>query len=195
MSALPKSTHTGGTLHRWRQADVTLPDAIGWARPATGDDATVIALSASSVVLGLIAADGTVTNETGDPVSLDGCFEARMFSAAGELRWLHRNAGRGVAVVVSETTHPLGVAESEDYQASLGPITYLVWGTGNGASQSGWSQTHQARVGSRWYPTAGLADGERLELHAVEYIGRGEHGNAIILEERLCGLRVREGKP
>lgn len=128
------------------------------------------------------------------PLPLDAVFEARLFNAAVELRWLHESEGRGTAVLLSE--RPAGdLAACLDKEAAavtaIAAIEqqYLLWGKARGADASppGWSRLSEARVGTFWVPLA-LREGEHARLVTREYVTEFEDGNVAVAEERLLRL-------
>lgn len=141
-------------------------------------------------------------DENGAGVPTDLVFEARAFSEIGELRWLHRAAGRGEGVYLSEEdAGPEGWPRGEDLDAiDKKDEEYLLWGEGLGRGTPGWSDLATARIGTLSVPVESVARGGRVILRFREYFGlapgaAGErHGNAAVLEERLLGLDVMEGK-
>jgi CRISPR-associated protein (TIGR03984 family) len=70
--------------------------------------------------------------------------------------------------------------------------TYLLWGEGlSGSPATGWSYLAAARVGRLAVPVAQLAQRQRVQLKAREYlVTADEHGNVAVADERLLGLEV-----
>jgi CRISPR-associated protein (TIGR03984 family) len=134
----------------------------------------------------------------GEPV-----FEARVFSPSVELRWLHKEGGKGKAVLLTEsvgllermdmwdkgdeivTTEPIGDSHDMD-------IRYLLWGTGTGeAVAEGWSRLAEPRIGTLDVPVMGVEKRRHAFLVAREYVVAedGNDGNAEVAEERLMEVK------
>lgn len=123
-------------------------------------------------------------------------YEARLFNHRGEIRWLRDptcTKGLGQAVLVTEEpgiiplfTHDKGCVNC------LGrwPRHYLLWGQGvqTADADDRRSVLGNARIGAFRVPLAGIAPGGYARLKASEYIGEADDGNAIVVEEILCGL-------
>lgn len=194
-------TQSGAILRSWRKQDVSLSDALRSAGQVIGE-AVVLLYSPSRCRFARLSG-GSPTDENGAPVPTDLVFEARAFSARGEMRWLHREAGRGEGVLLSEgqagpggwaTGPELEAVESQDGQ-------YLLWGEGFGQGTPGWSRLATARIGKLLVPVESVSSGGRVVLKYKEYFGLApgttgaDHGNAAILEERLLGLaKMKENK-
>lgn len=124
-----------------------------------------------------------------DPIA--DIYEARVFGAAGELRWVATTADaqRGRAVFSSER----GDAQPEGWTRVGGPLGrlrcdhYVLWGKAR-ETRDGWTRLFEHRVGDLWVPIQ-LAVGDRARLSFTEYVGApDEHGNLVIAAERLGGL-------
>ena len=137
----------------------------------------------------------------GNTVSLGNVFEARMFNASGELRWLRdpEGTGKGRAVFLSERD----VSPKEWTKTKLTGLTYreddyLLWGTTTTwKKDAGWLQLATPRIGGLYVPVpTGVPQEEkqRLWLHRREYLGTApgmagiDHGNQAVVEERLVGI-------
>jgi len=140
-------------------------------------------------------ARGQPYRETIDPA---GIYEARLFHAEAELRWLHRHQGQGDAVLLT-TTETLKVwVQTPEAEAVTGHIEqrYLLWGEGTGAPVgTGWSQLSTARIGAYLAPIGGIAPHGRVQLTAMEYLKTYSHGNVGVFEERLTGLQKAREEP
>lgn len=147
-----------------------------------------------------IFARGSLYGPDSQPFDLGAVFEARVFGNAAEMRWLNDPgpAQRHQAVILSEqdcsgslsgwqSTNPPTVIETLQQ-------TYLLWGEATGQSfGSEWSELATARIGALLVPVANATQNQRVLLHSVEYLVEGEHGNAIIYDERLLELEVTDG--
>lgn len=181
------------SLTRARRDDITLGDAIA---AAAVDGAVALGWSARAVSFGRLDG-GQVTGPDRAPLATDEWFEARVFDAGAELRWLRRHGPRGLAVCVSE--QPKRIPDGWDALPSkvLGKITggqALLWGRarGRGATE-GWTSLTAARIGSIETPIAAPV-GASVVITSVEYLGTDPHGNAITVDERLTGLAVLDQK-
>ena len=124
-------------------------------------------------------------------------YEARLFNHRGEIRWLRDptcTKGLGQAVLVTEQP---GIIPP--FTLDKGTVNcldrlrrpYLLWGQGvelDKAHDRQSSDLGTARIGTLTAPLAGIAPGGYARLTAWEYVGEGDDGNAIVVEETLCGL-------
>lgn len=130
-------------------------------------------------------------------------FEARVFNARAELRWLRQSLGEGCAALISEedlsqylASH---VATARDVEIFDQP--YLLWGEGTAHVDSlpaNWSRLAMARIGPLDVPyplTNNLSvvnqTGERIYLITREYLAvadSDDHGNVSVVDERLLKL-------
>jgi CRISPR-associated protein (TIGR03984 family) len=187
------------TLYGRRQADLTLVVAIAACQQCFSD-AVGLFYSPESCFLGKVA--GTeVTDSIGKSINLDRVFEARIFNADYELRWLNQQGGEGITVLLSEQAIVGYLAEAvEDLQAiDTQDQTYLLWGEGLAANDlgSGWSRLATSRLGKLDVPIAGAnKQGQRVKLKAKEYfqVLNDLYGNVIVAEERLMGLQLVMGQ-
>ncbi len=182
------------TLYGRRQEKMTLAAAIAACEPCF-DDAIGLFYSPESCVLSQIQATA-VTGSDGQPTHLDRVFEARIFNADYELRWLNQHSGEGIAVLLSE--HPIETYLTDmvddlpaiDTQEQI----YLLWGEGYRASLvNGWSRLATSRLGKLDVPIAGASQqGQRIKLKAKEYFQVLDdlYGNVIVAEERLMGFSL-----
>ncbi len=139
---------------------------------------------------------GRLLDEKGAAIDLGVVFEAKVFSAACELRWLHEACGRGTAALLSETAHDFGSSTPLTDVAVAQRQTYLLWGEGTGKSPgAGWSWISTSRIGKLEVPVPEVAKNQRVRLTAVEYLQEIEDcdGNVAVTEERLTGLEVADG--
>lgn len=136
---------------------------------------------------------GVLRDPQGDPVPTATVFEAYVFNADVELRWLHTEARRGQVAVLSEDAHLdlFGGPQRCDPMHGRIPQHYLLWGTGTTTVPGpGWSQLAEARTGAFAVPIAHVGPEKRVQLTAVEYLSVYEHGNVGVCEERLTGLTI-----
>lgn len=187
-------TLSGAILRCWRKDGLSLSDALREAGSVLGD--AVVLLYSPSWCRFALFSGGSLADENGAGVPTDLVFEARAFSERGELRWLHRAAGCGEGVFLSEAgTGPNGWTSGPELQAIESQDgQYLLWGQGLGEGTVGWSRLATARIGTIPVPVGSVASGGRVVLRFREYFGlapgaAGErHGNVAVLEERLIGL-------
>jgi len=188
--------------------DTTLPAALPAAAPLLcvgGHVPVAMIYTPERCGLGRLHDDGTLTGPRGEAFALARAFEARVFSPAGELRWLRSGPGAGRAVLLVDGPP---APESEAARKWRGTWIleralvsqeqhYLLWGTASASGQpgpatglaSGWSRLIEARIGALEVPLS-LPPGSRARLRVREYfadLGDG-HGNVALLEERLLEL-------
>lgn len=182
------------TLHGRRQEEMTLTEAIAACQQCFSS-AVGLFYSPESCFLGKVV-ETEVTDSSGNSINLDRVFEARIFNADYELRWLNQQGGEGIAVLLSEQaltdylTEPVENLEAIDTQDQ----TYLLWGEGLTSNNltSGWSRLATSRLGKLDAPIAGVSQSkQRIKLTAKEYFRRMDelYGNVIVAEERLIGLQ------
>jgi CRISPR-associated protein (TIGR03984 family) len=181
------------TLYGCSQSDISLQSAIENCQGCFGS-AVGLFYSPESCALGQVAST-QVTDSRDALVNLDRVFEARIFNADYELRWLNDRSGLGTAVLLSETPidnlaidlNPISAIETQ-------PQTYLLWGEGLPASlASGWSRLATSRLGKLDVPIAGVNQkGQRVRLKAIEYFQCLDdlYGNVVVAEERLTGFTL-----
>lgn len=124
-------------------------------------------------------------------VDLNPVFEAYLFNAVAELRWLHDHDGHGRGAVLSECADLTLFSSTPGCETTIGRITqrYLLWGQGTTMIPGmGWSQLADARIGAFAVPVAGVGPEKRVQLTAFEYLQTYEYGNVGVCEERLTGL-------
>ncbi|MEV6981854.1 CRISPR-associated protein Csx19 [Sphaerisporangium sp. NPDC051017] len=162
---------------------ITLPEALEAARL---DGGCALLTAPSAYRLARAAGRGCVT-PTG-PADLSAVYEARVFTAHVELRWVEA----GYAVLLTEDASLLPGAFGEPLDA-LDVVTtietrYLVWGTAT-TSTPGWAMLASARVGALAVPMAAAPETGRIRLAVREYVVADKaHGNAYVAEERLIGF-------
>jgi CRISPR-associated protein (TIGR03984 family) len=181
-------------LH-WRATgdDATLADVLAgaagvWREPPPIGLASTTSWHGFVRLVGdeLVAADRTVDR--------DEIFDARLFSEDVELRWLHQGAGLGKAVLLAESAGALAAAGPVFGPAADEPVAdtragfMALWGTSGGPDRD-WYVLREHRIGRLPVPIAPPPDNRsHLALRVREYIGRDEHGNAHVIDERLLGL-------
>jgi CRISPR-associated protein (TIGR03984 family) len=185
------------TLYGRQQNNMTLMEAIASCQDCFGDGVGLF-YSPESCSLGKVA--GTRITDSGDrEMNLGRVFEARIFNAQYELRWLNNRGGQGMSVLLSERAIVDYLAEPiEDLRAiDTQKQTYLLWGEGLNANvASGWSRLATSRLGKLDVPIGGVnQQGQRVTLEAKEYFQRLDrlYGNVIVAEERLTGLTIALG--
>jgi CRISPR-associated protein (TIGR03984 family) len=145
--------------------------------------------------------DGSLLDHDDQPWPLSSVFEARVFNAAGELRWVHEGAGFGRAALV--TARPLdtfreGWEPSE--RAFLDALDggYLLWGKADTEQvRAGWTSLFEARIGELQVPLAPAAGVKFLRLKTIEYLGQpagDDFGNVRVIEEQLTGFERHQPK-
>lgn len=147
---------------------------------------------------GLVADAGPLS-----PQDLDAVYEARLATAAAELRWLRDPAdaqGCGRAAIVSETTLTMGEgwqSQALTYASAIDTPLLLTARTADEAA--GWLGVNAPRQGRLRLPWAGEppAVQSRLAWRWREYLGpaagaAGEDGNVTVVAARLAGLMVAE---
>jgi CRISPR-associated protein (TIGR03984 family) len=185
-------------LYGRSQKDITLVEAIAACQ---GYFAEAVGLLYSPENCRLVKVTGTQMTDSGDAaVNLDRVFEARIFNADYELRWLNQWSGRGTAVLISEQAIGDILAEPiENLEAiATQDQTYLLWGEGLKANlATGWSRLATSRLGKLDVPIAGVSQSKpRIHLQATEYFQRLDqlYGNVVVAEERLTGLSLFGGQ-
>ena len=175
------------TLHSAAANGVTLSWALRHAAPSGG---IALLTSPRRYHVALLDDMGEVISRKGE-IQLDDVFEARVFSPASELRWLHASDGQGRAVVLTEdaTALPDELSERPDplNAVDTNASGYLLWGRAAAVAGDGWTTFATERIGTLDIPadiTTGHARVTIREYVAVDPM----HGNAYIAEERLLGF-------
>lgn len=178
-----------------RCEDVELGIAIQDAAACLGEDAVALLYSATACTVAAVA-DGARLVLAGGSASLDGVFEARMFGAEAELRWLNAHDGKGRAVLLFEdtgrVTPPTGWAVQRDDEVTDSIVgQYILWGPGAERSPAaGWSTLASAKIGTIEVPIANVGK-RHVCIRVIEYLHVEDgHGNIGVLDERLVGLEV-----
>jgi CRISPR-associated protein (TIGR03984 family) len=192
---MTKAALAPATLHARSQNDMKLVDAIVTCQECFSDGVGLF-YSPESCFLGKVVKAG-ITDSNGKPINLDRVFEARIFNADYELRWLNDRGGKGTAVLLSEKEIKTYLA---DFVESVKAIdteqqTYLLWGEGFSSSQplqKDWSRLATSRLGKLDVPIEGVnQQKQRVKLIAKEYFQCMDelYGNVVVAEERLIGFQ------
>ena len=142
-----------------------------------------------------LEATGTLRDAQGEEVATTTVFEAYLFNATAELRWLHVRVGGGQVAVLSENDALglFGGSPCREKMVGCIPQSYLLWGEGTTASFSpGWSQLAEARIGAFAVPIRQVGEHGRVQLTAIEYLKAYCYGNVSVCEERLTGVVVAD---
>ncbi len=146
----------------------------------------------------------TVSPHEQDRYDREAIFEARIFNAQAELRWLKQwpNKGRAALIAEEDVSGYLAVAAGTFPDAESYDHPFLLWGEGAAAKPNellpGWSRLATARIGTMDVPypldpkrpTVSVPN-ERIYLIAREYLAvpdDDEHGNVSVVDERLMKL-------
>jgi len=174
------------------------------AAQATGSAADIATMSvgllSSPVDYLMVRCERGLLSTAEGPASLDDVFALRLFSPAGELRWVHDEGGRGTAVLVSETaTAPARWLSRRVDAVTVLDGRYALWGRRfeTHPDTPGWCRALEGRIGYLDIPAvppeaiparATPWPAAYLELRTREYIGRDQDGNAFVCEERLVEI-------
>lgn len=194
MTAKATAAETGpATLYAYRVENATLHGAMARYGKLLGSDALGLLYSPDRCIFARLAA-GKICDRGGHPVPLDRVFEARLFNAAAELRWLQEPGGAGTAVLLTEVQNLVLNENPTETLSALDriPQNYVLWGEGLAALGSGWCRLAEARIGGFDVPV-NCTPKQRARLLAREYVcdvPGDDHGNVAVLEERLLGLEV-----
>jgi len=182
---------------------VTLANALKDCGAALQSPKTYALLYAPNwLKFGLLDGNAIPCDANGKPINLDPVYEARVFNQGAELRWLNEAASEGQAVLISESEYELaGHWTPDKVETALSPLdqTYLLWGIGVKTQPgTGWSRLTTARIGRLDVPIdigANLAlakpdERVRVLLEVKEYLAEADtHGNVVVCDERLWGLK------
>ena len=166
---------------------------------ATFNDAIALLYAPHKCFLAKVNSDGKFENNKGEVIDVEkeAVFEARVFNAKAELRWLNKENGAGEAVVLCEdkaqkffSVEPQ--ADDKIYARIDPPQTYLMWGESIGASSNGWTKFAEARIRPFYVPIGDINNKQKRRAHfkAVEYLGEYSDGNVAVAEERLTGIQA-----
>ncbi len=190
-------------LNRYRRNQISLNEAVDQFLAATGEaKATGILYTPRRCLVVRIrrGSDGPVFEHPKEqPVN---AYEARVFTAEAELRWLNDPTPTAChrAVVISEKDLSEPVASWNcDELLATGVLDqqYLLWGeTDSGNQPDGWVRLSAARVGAYWIPmNARPGPKQQIRLLTREYLGRAQYGNVVVAEERLVGFELEGTVP
>jgi CRISPR-associated protein (TIGR03984 family) len=176
-------------LHARAQSGVTLAQSLS----QSGFADAVALLSSPHEYVAVRFDQGSCRTAEGSAYGLDAVFEARVFDAERELRWLAQDGATGRAVVLSEDEELLPDTFSEHLAhleaVEILPVGYLLWG--GQLSGEDKARLHSARIGTLAIPVDAPPEGGRLRLAAREYVlVEPVHGNAYVGEERLIGFGI-----
>lgn len=182
------------TLNGRKSQDISLQDAIAACQDHFQDSAIALLYSPTACQFAKLAGS-SLQGATGEDIKTDQIFEARIFNATSELRWLNISSGKGDAVLISQDDIS-GIFKDEcnlKYFESLSQ-QYVLWGEGMSSSpqsSEGWSRLGAARIGAMDVPIADISTNEqRAILKVIEYLQEvDDHGNVAVVEERLVCLK------
>jgi CRISPR-associated protein (TIGR03984 family) len=190
------------TLYTWTKGAVTFTAAMQAVAQTLGGNLVGLFYSPQTCQFGLYC-NGAFLDEAAKSLRLSYVYEARVFTEQGELRWWNDPAtgfGQGQAAYLSEAQRPPDGwpdCPAVRHEVVRWPNHYLLWGEGWDTNTrtlaAGWSRLAAGRIGTLPVPFGGLQPKERLQLSTVEYFGQapglaGEHGNVVVVEERLVKL-------
>lgn len=144
---------------------------------------------------GQIQTDGSVEvvdGKSGEPEPLDltQVFEARIFNATAELRWLNvlGQGGKGILLSEHQFAEKYFSKPMEMQYYSKLEQTYLLWGEPiSRTPPPHWNFLATARIGTLAVPIPGEQK-DYVVLNSCEYLKVGECGNVAIVQERLINL-------
>jgi len=178
------------TVHGRAQPGLTLDEAIRGVGFPTG-----IAMLSTPTWHRLAAvAEGECHGPDG-PMDIATVFEARVFDAGRELRWLHESGSRGHAVLISEDDSAL----PDSFGGPLPALSavavldqrHLLWGQPEPPEHPGWTTLYAPRIGRIPVPFPDIEHSHRIRLVVREYVAVEEqHGNAYVADERLLRLEA-----
>jgi CRISPR-associated protein (TIGR03984 family) len=199
------------TFYRYAAEGLALADAVaalaealrlqltaqsGAASASASTGPALTALLYSPAACRFAVYSGGAWHQHDGPANVQGVYEARVFSPLAELRWLNdpspQQRHRAVVVCEQALSGALAAAPwNRTDELVCGTIDqgYLLWGSGSSATTAaGWSELATARIGALKIPLAGIQRGQRVRLKTVEYLTQREHGNVVVLDERLVAL-------
>ena len=119
-------------------------------------------------------------NENGKiDVENEKIYEARVFNAEKELRWVKGYESKMLSD--SELKKENGFVDTI-------PQKYLLWGQSTNLTKGDWTQFAEARIGAFFVPITNVADKGYAQFTAVEYLKEFTDGNVAVFEERLTGI-------
>lgn len=191
------------TLFRYRASEpMTLMAAIAACQKAL-EGAIALLYSPQSCTLARLASDGTLRDASdgeafqGDrAITVTNVFEARLFNAVCELRWLNRLAGVGDAALIAEAAQPslTGFVATDPQACEALSQQYLLWGelARSQPNVDSWRRLADARIGKLDIPmTQKFTQDQRVYLKTHEYLAPADdYGNMAVIEERLVKLEI-----
>jgi len=187
---------SGTTLYRYRAEGLTLRAAISVCQ-GTLEGVIALLYSPQHCSLARLAPDGTLQDAGDLAIDLTDVFEARLFNAVCELRWLNRLAGVGDVALISEAAQQslTGFVAIDSQACECLPQQYLLWGERarkNKAESNAWQRLADARIGKLDIPLdQKFMQDQRVYLKTCEYVAVGDdYGNMAVIEERLVKLEV-----
>lgn len=186
------------TLYSYQAKDITLTEAIAACQQQLKEAIALLYSPDSCKFLRLKNREFEyASNEEKECHKLSSVFEARIFTADHELRWLNRENGQGDAVLLTET--PQALSSFQKFQESIEDRLdqhYLLWGEpvlNPRNIQGDWQRLAEARIGKLNIPISEQFKHkqQRVYLKTYEYITKLEYGNCVVVQERLISLEVR----
>lgn len=114
-------------------------------------------------------------------VEAAGVYEARVFNAEKELRWV-KNFDH-------KTISDADFVNEKEFVRKIDNQKYLLWGQSTGKSSGDWTQFAEARIGAFFVPLKNVAEKDYAQFTAVEYLmSENENGNTFVADERLTGI-------
>lgn len=189
------------TLHVWTRSGRTLLEVVTDCKDVLAGGVALLATPPTYRVACVTTAGTLATPDDELQPTNPRVYEARIFTADSELRWLSLPGESPAAALL--TTIDLTTADTiPDGWSQDDPIeplktlarTYLLWGTAAKKQlhqADGWTMLTTARIGHITVPLAPPSQAARVHLTAVEYLQVVDrHGNTAVVEERLTGLHA-----
>jgi CRISPR-associated protein (TIGR03984 family) len=190
------------TLYRYRaDGQMSLTTAIAASQEAL-EGAIALLYSPQSCTLARLASDGTLRDASDGEafqgnraLDLTDVFEARLFNAVCELRWLNRLAGVGDAALIAEAAQQslTGFVATDPQACEALSQQYLLWGElGSKLNVDSWRRLADARIGKLDIPmTQEFTQDQQVYLKTHEYLAPADnYGNMAVIEERLVKLEI-----
>lgn len=124
--------------------------------------------------------DGKDFIDESGKIDISDVYEARVFNAEKELRWVNEANGKGKSTIISDA----------NFTDAIGTIrqNYLLWGQSTNTTNGNWTQFAEARIGAFFVPIKISGANKYAHFTAVEYLREFEDGNVAVFEERLTGI-------
>jgi CRISPR-associated protein (TIGR03984 family) len=184
----PVSLHTCSATTTWAAALAKADELAG------GEPLFALCYAREEVILGRVEhgqllVDRAVGKDDPQVEPFAGApFEARLFGQTFELRWREAIGKAALLTECQALANRFGGERSDLDVTHMLALSYLLWGSGVGASTEGWSRLGTARIGAYGAPLSGIGNKEHIHLHAVEYLTADGHGNVHPIAERLSHL-------